>query len=329
MPSSVRKVLAILVFSALALAGCGGSSNTGTGKQYKVGAFALVPFTQIQDMLTGFKKGMTDCGLVEGQNTTYFIDFAEGQQSTLQVLAKKYIDAKVDVILSMDTPSMVTAAGLTKTIPIVEVAATYPERSGVIQSKAHPGTNVTGGTDYVDPKLTMDTITQALPNLKALGMIYNPSEQNSTAFMTDIRPELASRNIKLVEVTVTGTADVQIAARSLVGRVDAILLGPDNTAIAAAATVADIAKKNKIPFVSDISGVAAKGALLDLGVDYLVLGQQAGQDACDILTKGKNPADIPILGVPRPILTVNTTTAAAIGITLPSSIMSKAQTVTG
>jgi putative tryptophan/tyrosine transport system substrate-binding protein len=330
MRSSLVRAIGICSALLVAVAGCGGGTSSGGGqKQYKIGAFALVPFTQIQDMLTGFKKGLNGCGLVEGQNTTYFIDFAMGQQPTLQVLAKKYIDQKVDAILSMDTPSMVTAASLTKTVPIIEVAATYPQRSGVIKSLDHPGTNVTGGTDYVDPKVTMDAVSGVLPNVKTIGIVYNPSEQNSAEFENAIKPVLSARNIKAVEVSVTGTSEVEAATRSLVGRVDAILLGPDNTAIAAAATVAQVAKQNKIPFVSYVSGVASKGALLDLGVDYLVLGQQAGQKACDVIVHKKNPADIPITGVPQPTLTVNTTTAQAIGVTIPPSVLSQAQTVTG
>jgi putative ABC transport system substrate-binding protein len=290
-------------------------------KQYRIGVFALVPFTQLQDMLSGFKKATTSCGLVEGKNTTYFVDFAQGNNATLQLIAKRDLDNNVDLFLALDTPSMVTMAGLTKTVPIVAVAPTYPVASGVVKSLDQPGTNVTGGTDYIDPKVTLDKLQQALPSVKTLGMIYNPSEQNSAQFQAAIRPPLSSRGIKLVELTVTNTGEVQTAARGLIGRVDAILIGADNTVVSAVATVASVAKSNKIPVVSYIAGTAAKGALLDLGVDYEFLGERAGRQACDILLHGGNPATMPFTRVEQPIQTINTETAKAIGVELPESIL--------
>ena len=199
---------------------------------------ALVPFTQLEDMLTGFKQSANACGMVEGKNTTYFIDFADGQESTLQVIAKQDVQRGVSLFVALDTPSMVTMAAVTKTVPIVAVAPTYPVASGVVKSLAHSGTNVTGGTDYINPTITIDTMLKVLPNVKTIGMVYNPAEENSAQFQQVIKPALAARGIKLDQVSITGTGDVQQAVKALVGHADAILLGPDNTAISAAPEIA-------------------------------------------------------------------------------------------
>jgi putative tryptophan/tyrosine transport system substrate-binding protein len=324
---SMRNAVAAL-FLVFVVSACGSSSNSSKGKQYRIGAFALVPFTQLQDMMTGFKQSATNCGLVEGKNTTYFVDFAQGQESTLQLLGKRDLENHVDLFVALDTPSMTTMAGLSKTVPIVAVAPTYPTQSGVVQSFEHPGGNVTGGTDYIDPTVTVATIQEALPQAKTVGIIYNPSEQNSASFEKAIRPALAAKGLKLHEVSITNTGEIQSAARGLVSRVDVILLGPDNTAISAAPTVAQVATANKIPFVSYVSGVAAKGALLDLGVSYLFLGQQAGKQACDILKNGADPANMPFTKIKSPTLTVNTDTEKALGITLPGAVLQQAVKVT-
>lgn len=131
-------------------------------KQYRIGMIALFPFSEIQDMLTGFKKGADEGGLVEGENVIYFVDFAHGQMSTLQLIAKRDLDKKVDLLLVMDTPSMITAAGLTKKVPIVAVAPSFPVEAGVVKSLERPGTNVTGGSDFLPPKVTVDTMLMRL-----------------------------------------------------------------------------------------------------------------------------------------------------------------------
>jgi putative tryptophan/tyrosine transport system substrate-binding protein len=289
---------------------------------------ALVPFTQLQDMLTGFKQSAKACGMVEGKNATYFIDFADGQQSTLQVIAKQDIQRNVSLFVALDTPSMVTMAGATKKVPIVAVAPTYPVASGVVNSLGHSGTNVTGGSDYINPTTTIGTMLKVLPNVKTIGMVYNPTEENSAQFQQAIKPALAARGINLDQVSITGTGDVEAAVKGLVGRVDAILLGPDNTAISAAPEIAQIAGKNKIPLVSYVSGVAVDGALMDLGANYLYLGQQAGDQACKILLHGANPANMPFTKITNPVLTINTQVAKQIGVTVPSAVLATATKVT-
>ena len=330
-PGNRAKVIAALGGGALLLAACSSGSSSGSGagaKQYRFGVMALVPFTQLQDMLTGFKQSAKACGIVEGKNATYYIDFAEGQQSTLQVIAKQDIQRNVSLFVALDTPSMVTMAGLTKTVPIVAVAPTYPVASGVVKSLTQPGTNVTGGSDFINPATTVDTMLKVLPNVKTVGMIYNPAEQNSAQFQTAIKPALAAKGIKLVQISITGTGDVQSAVKGLVGRVDAILLGPDNTAISAAPEIAQIADKNKIPLVSYVSGVAATGALMDLGASYLYLGQQAGDQACKILLHGANPANMPFTTITNPVLTINTQVASQLGIQVPSTVLATSTKVT-
>jgi putative ABC transport system substrate-binding protein len=279
-------------------------------------------------MMAGFKESATNCGLVEGDNTTYFLDFAQGNQSTLQLLAQRDLDNHVDLFVALDTPSMVTMAGETETVPIVAVAPTFPTTSGVVESLDGSGTNVTGGSDYVDPAVAFDTLLKALPDVATVGMIYNPSEQNSASFQEAARPIADTKGITLEEVSITSTGEIQAAARGLVGRVDAILLGPDNTAISAAATIAQIANDNGIPLVSYVSGVAVKGALMDMGVSYLFLGQKAGEQACEILVNGADPATMPFTTITDPTLTINTQVAEALNIEIPADVLSGAETVT-
>lgn len=324
----MRRISGVAVLVAVLLAACQSTTPSQSEKQYRIGSFALVPFEQLQDMLAGFKESATACGLVEGSNTTYFVDFAQGQQSALQLLGKRDLDNKIDLFVALDTPSMITMASLSTTLPIVAVAPSFPTKSGVVKSLEAPGGNVTGGTDYIDPSVSLATIQKVLPNVKKIGMIYNPSEQNSASFQEQIRQLAPASGITLTEVSITGTSEIQTAARGLVGRVDAILLGPDNTAISAAAEIAQISNANKIPLVSYVSGVAGKGALMDLGVSYLYLGQQAGKQACDILTKGAKPATMPFTQITDPTLTINTDVVKELGLTIAPDVLAQALKVT-
>lgn len=333
--SATKCVAAALVAATIGIAGCGtgssSSSHTATGgggaNNFQIDALTSVPFTQMTDMMNGFKSGAAGCGLDEGKNVHYRVDDAQGDQSTLQLLAKNNVANKASLFVALDTPGMITLASQTHSIPIVGIAPSYPVQAGVAKSLAHPAGNVTGGTDTIDPAVTVDQVLAVLPNLKRLGMVYNAAEQNSVQFQQSIAPVLTTRGVKLVQVSVTGTGEIQTAVRGLAGRVDAILIGHDNTMISAAKTVISLAASNKIPVASSISGVAAQGAIFDLGVSYNYLGQKAGAQACQILLHGVNPGDLPFTTIQSPIVSVNPSAAAAFGIQIPASVLKTATTL--
>jgi putative ABC transport system substrate-binding protein len=316
--------------AALAVSGCSGSSSDGGksgSKHFAIQALTSVPFSQAKDMMTGFKKGAAHCGLVGGQNVTYREDNAQGDQSTLQLLAKNEISRGADLLVALNTPAMVTQATQTKTIPIVAISPSYPVQAGVAKSMANPGGNVTGGTDTIDPQTTVDQVLKVLPNVKRLGMIYNSSEQNSVEFQKSIEPVFASRGVRLVQVTVANTGEIQTAVRGLVGRVDAFLIGHDNTMLSAAKTMIQLANVHKIPVGSSISGIAVDGAVFDLGVSYQFLGEKAGEQACQILLHGAKPGDLPFTTIKEPVVSVNPDAARKLGITIPADLLSSVEKV--
>lgn len=327
----VTRAAVALLAGALVLAGCGsgGSSSSGgsKGKQYSFAVMALSPFPQLQDMLGGFKQSATACGLVEGKNATYDVTYGQGHLSQLQLIAKQAVERPVSMFLALDTPSMVTAAAQTRTLPVIAVAPSYPVASGVVKRLDAPGTNVTGGTDHIDPPVIVDQLLKVLPNVKTVGIAFNPSEQNSAAFQQGIRPALAARGVKLIQVPVTGTGDVQSAINGLVGRVDAIMLGNDNTTLSAQSEIARIASQSKVPLVSSIAGAAQAGALMDLGADYRYLGRKAGEQACQILLHGAEPATTPFTQITHPVLTINTKVASQLGLTIAPSVLATATKV--
>jgi putative ABC transport system substrate-binding protein len=170
---------------------------------------------------------------------------------------------------------------------------------------------------------------KVLPNIKKAGLAYNPSEQNSAAFAKGFKQALQAKGVQLVEVPVASTGQVQSAIKGLATRVDTLVIGNDNTTLAAQDEIAHIALQNKRPLVSSIAGAAKAGALLDLGADYLYLGQKDGEAACQILLHGGKPQSIPFAQITHPVVTVNTATAKTLGITVPQSVLAEAETVTG
>jgi putative ABC transport system substrate-binding protein len=162
-----------------------------------------------------------------------------------------------------------------------------------------------------------------------LGVIYNAGEVNSVVQIDELKKVKSSLNItEIVEATAATTADVYAAAQSLVGRVDAIWEPSDNTVAGAIESVVQVCEENDIPlFASDI-GMASKGCISGLGLDYYVNGQEAGKLAALVL-EGEDPANIPISTTPMTIVYLCPDAAVRMGTTIPQAVLDTATQVCG
>jgi len=196
--------------------------------------------------------------------------------------------------------------------------------AGVAKSAEKPGGNATGSTDWIPPEDHFKVLLEAFPKVKNVGTIINPSEANSKAWLDAANVAAKNAGLNLISVPVAGTGDVQAAALSLVGRVDAIFVGADNTAIATSDVIAKVATSNKIPMANIAEESADRGVLLGMGVDYYKVGALAA-DHADKIFKGAKPGELPILKLPQLVIAVNTRVAQAIGYQLPDSILQRAR----
>jgi putative tryptophan/tyrosine transport system substrate-binding protein len=325
-------VAAVLVAFAAACgsSGGGGSSASPTAsssptetKVFKVGITQIVTHPALDASVEGFKEAMATAGFTEGTNVTYDMQNAQGDPSLVARIAQKFADAPMDLVFSVATPVSQAMVKASTTIPIVFCAVTDPVGAGLVADPAAPSANVTGVSDLQPTKPILDIAKQLIPDIKAVGAIYNAGESNSVFLVKAEKAEAQAMGIKLVEATAAKTSEVLAAAESLVGRVQAITVIGDNTAVAGFEAIVKVCNENGILLLAGDTDSVKRGAAAGYGFNYKDLGLQAGAMAAKILN-GTPIADIPVEYAQNLELSVNEKAAKAQGFTLPADLISKA-----
>ena len=199
-------------------------------------------------------------------------------------------------------------------IPVVFAAVSDPVGAGVVESLEAPGANLTGTSDYLDTNAVMNLIFAANPEADLVGLLYNVSEDASTAAIAAAKAYLEEKGIKYVERTGTTVDEVMLAAEALVSdKVDAVFTPTDNTIMTAELAIYETFAEAGIPHYTGADSFALNGAFLGYGVDYANLGVETGNMVADILMNSKNPAEVPVMTFDNGTATVNTETCEAIG----------------
>ncbi len=235
--------------------------------------------------------------------------------NNIHTIAKNFVGDKVDLIFANATPSATAALNATKDIPIVFTSVTDPVVAELVEAFDKPGDNITGTTDN-HPDGTAKTINFMIEEVgaKEIGVIYNSGEQNSIVQVEEVKKLAEAKGAKLVEVSVSTSAEVKQATESLVGRVDSIYIPTDNTVVSALESVISVANSKKIPlFVGELDSMK-KGAIAASGFEYFDIGYQSGLMAVEILTGKKKPSEIPV-ELPRSLtLMINKKAAETQGV---------------
>ena len=269
--------------------------------------------------------GMAANGFKEKENVTYDRQNAQADQSNLQNIAQRFVSNKVDLICAIATPSAQTMANATKDIPIVGTAITDYEAAKLVASNKEPKGNVTGTTDMNPIKEQADLMLKIVPQAKTVGAIYSSSEVNSQIQIKILKEVLAAKNIKVVEATVSTVNDIQQAAQSLVGKVDAVYAPTDNVIASAMPTLIGITNEAKIPVFCGESGMLKAGGIATVGIDYYKLGVQTGAMAARILSGKAKPAAMPIESQKEMQTSVNEEAAKKLGIVIPADVIKAAK----
>lgn len=318
-----KKVIFILVvLFSISLTAC----STTSDKVVKIGISQLVQHPALDSACEGFIEALKEAGYEDGKNIKIDMQNAQGDVTNAQTIARKFADEKVDMILAIATPAAQAAANVTKDIPILITAVTDPVMAGLAESLDKPGNNVTGTTDMNPVSEQIKLIKDLVPNVKNVGILYNSGEINSKVQVDMAKEAADSLNLNIVEATVSNSSEVNQAAQSLLGRVDAIYVPTDNTIVSAIGAVIKVANDNKIPVIGSERGQVDAGAIATKGIDYKELGRQTGQIAVKII-KGKKPQDIPIEGSKVVTLIVNQKAAETIDLTIPKGILDKADEI--
>lgn len=291
-----------------------------------------VSITQIVEhpALDAVRKGVLDVlnenNYEQGKNLTWDYQNAQGNTATAAQIAKKFAGDNPDVIVAIATPSAQAVASSARASNIVFSAVTDPVSAKLVKAWDQPGKNITGVSDLTPIDKHLALVKEVLPEAKRIGVIYNPGESNSVSIIKLINQYAPVLGLTVVEAVSPKTADVQTAARSLVGKVDAIYLPTDNTVISAMEGVVKVAEQADIPLFAGDTDSVKRGAVAALGFNYYEVGRQTGNIVIDILG-GKKPSDINIQGIEKTDLFVNPSAAEKMGITLADDLVARAKEV--
>jgi len=322
--SSSTCLILVLALALPLVSGCGRA-------EYKIGITQIVTHPALDANRQGFIDQMAEEGFIEGENVEYDYSNPEGDMTLAASIAQKFVSEKVDLILSIATPTTqacVEAAEDTD-IPVIFGAMTDPVAAGVVDSWDKPGRNVTGISDWADVGTQVKLVTDIVPGVKRLGTIYNAGEVNSVVQVEELKKAAPGLGITdIVEATVATTADVMAAVQSLVGRVDAIWIPTDNTVVSAFEAVVKVCEDKKIPLFAADTATVERGAIGTPGIDYYFLGRESGKVAARVL-RGEKPADIPVKKCEMTDLYLNPSAAKRMGVTIPQSILDRATNIVG
>lgn len=335
----------IMLVLMLVLAACGGQTDevqgakdsgeksadsegtdNGTAESVTIGINQLVEHPSLDASREGFMQAFLDNGYTEGDNITFDVQNAQGEQATATSIANKFASDGVDLVLAVATPSAQATAQAITDIPVLITAVTEPEEAGLVDSWEKPGANVTGTSDLNPVEDQLSLIPEMAPDAKKVGIVYSSGEVNSEV-QVELAKETAEKlGLELELVTVSSKSEVLQGAQSLAGKVDAFYVPTDNTIVDALESMIQVAEAEKIPLIVGEGDSVERGGLATWGINYEKLGYQTGEMALRIL-EGEDPANMPIETLENIELSINKSAAERMGVEIPQSLLDKADHV--
>ncbi|WP_064708000.1 ABC transporter substrate-binding protein [Rhizobium bangladeshense] len=291
-----------------------------------VAVTAIVEHPALDAARKGVLDVLTAAGYKEGENLKFVFESAQGNPATAAQIARQFAGDEPNVIVPISTPSAQAVVSATRDIPVVFTAVSDPLGAQLVKNMEKPGGNVTGLSDMSPVAEHLALIKEIVPNAKTIGYLYNSGEANSVSLLAVLKADAERAGLTVVESAATKSAEVQGAARALVGRADAIYIPTDNTIISALEGAVAVAEESKLPLFTADTDSVSRGSIAALGFNYYDVGKQTGEIVVRVL-KGENPGEIAVKTAAGSDLVVNKTAAAKMGVTLPQSVLSRANKV--
>jgi putative ABC transport system substrate-binding protein len=297
-------------------------------KGYTISVNQFVEHPALDAVLLGMKGYLKDNNV----DVEFKVHNAQANMPTANQIAQQMVGEKSDLLVAIATPSAQACVQALKKAPadlkrpFVFTAVTDPVSAGLVVDLNKPGGDVTGVSDLLPIKKHLQMVLEFKPGIKTLGVMYNAGEANSKSTVESIKKLSGEMGFKVVEATASKTAEVYQAAKSLVGRVDAVFIPTDNTIVSALESVIKVGVQNKLPiFAADVDSVK-RGAVAAMGFDYFKHGYQTGAMIEKIL-KGASPANIPVEFQKDLQLQINAKYSKMMGVEPPQALLDKATKV--
>jgi len=301
-----------------------------TGKVYRMGVLTGGSATAPSPPLEAFRQGLREFGWVEGQNIVVEYRFAEGRLDRLPALAAELVRLKVDVIAAGPTPPAVAAKNATATIPIVMMGAAEPVELGLIASLARPGGNVTGLSWSVNLELIgkeLELLKETVPKVRRVAILWNPANPAHAIAVGHLKDAARSLGLQLQLLEARGPNDFDGAFAAMAKqRVDALLVVADTIFLVHRARLADLEAKYRLPSMHGLLQNVEAGGLMSYGPNTVATWRRAAFFV-DRILKGIKPADLPVEQPTQYELVINVKTARALRLTIPPSLVLRADQV--
>lgn len=294
---------------------------------YSVKVTAIVEHPALDAVRAGAREALEARGYDIGEDIAWEFQSAQGDVGIAGQIARTFVGESPDVILAIATPSAQAAVSASRgRVPVIFSAVTDPVDARLVSSLEAPGGNVTGVSDMTPVDRHIEMMLEAMPGLERLGVPYNPGEANAAVLVERIKALAPEYGLEVVTASAPSSADVLAAARSLVGKVDAIYVTTDNTLMSAFESVAQVGMDADIPVFAADTSVVERGAAAAAGFDYHDIGLQTGEIIARVL-EGDAAGEIPVQFVDRTLLHVNLGAAADMGLELPAAFVDGADRV--
>ena len=324
---SRRRLLTGFVL-AWAPLGAAAAQEYKAGKVWRIAFLGSTSPSGYASQLEAFRAGLRDLGYVQGQNLLIEFRWAQGNNQRLPQLAAELVQWKPDVLVTHGPSGALAAKRAPDTIPIVLGAIGEAVAIRAVEGLARPGGNVTGLSFFVSELSAkrLEVLKEALPRLSRVGVLLKRDNPANMAVLKAMEHTAQALKIQLQPVEVREPADIEVAVSALVkGHAGAMAAHEEAMLVAHAKRIADLAARHQLPTVGFIE-YARAGGLLAYGVNFSDLWRRAAVFVDKIL-KGARPADLPVEQASKYELVINLKTAKALGLTIPPSLLQRADQV--
>ena len=300
------------------------------GKIARIGYLVGSSSTAAQRSAEAFRHGLRELGWVEGQNIVIESRFADGQYDRLPELAADLVRLKVDVIATGGNAAAVAARNATQTIPIVMMSVGDPVSLGVVRSLARPGGNATGlafGVGFDTFEKGLELLKEVVPNLRRLAVLVNPGNPSHPLVMERVKAAARSLGLEVYVVEARGPDEFDRAFAAMAKqRVTAVFVVSEAMFILNRTKLAELEARNKLPSMHAFRENVEVGALMSYGPSLTAIWRR-GALYVDRILRGAQPGDLPVEQPSNFELVINTRTARALGLTIPPSLLLRADQV--
>ena len=280
----------------------------------QIGISKLISHPALDAIEEGIKDYLNENGIVAAYET----QTANGEISTASSIAQLFKTKGKDLVVGIATPTAQALANVFTDIPVVFATVTDPEAAGLMGIE-----NVAGTSDMVPVKEQLNLI-ERITGAKSIGMVYTSAESNGITLMETMRKACEEKGIELVTASVSNSAEVMMAAQSIIDRADAMYVSTDNTVISAIASLSEVCSSNNVPlFSSDTTSSFGTEVLMAGGFDYYQSGRLTGEIIKRVLD-GEKPEDIGTVYLDKLEIYINLDVAEKLGISIPDDIITDA-----